>query len=605
MAGGRFDKAVGKVRPGTYINFESGRDTEVISTGTRGTVIIPLPKAVYGPAKQFIRLTNASPDAQAALFGHSIYDEDDERQMLLLREAFKRATTVYAYILTEGDKATADIVMTLADTEDTDEQEEEVSAALVESINAAIEGNLKTNEELQGCSVEFDKDTRVISLVFSVPFLSADEPGLFDALDAVLAKGLTVSVGGTVITGWSDFKETDAYTELNALTEGGSATIALVISDGSNEVTYTIEASYPGTSGLSVTAATASTLSDTGGGETNTITAVAKYGGSRGNLLTVTMDANPLGGYDVIIHLDGSKVAEYEGLYTVEELIEQDNPYVDFVGSGDLGEAAGTTLSGGTDEEATNLDITEFIDAWESVKFNTVCFPFENTTIQQAALTKVKYMRDDMGKGVQVVMPDAVTPDYEGVINVTNSVSLDGDDLSHAEVCAWVAGATAGASYVESLTYNEYAGATAVVDPKNHEEAVAAINNGEFFFSVNENEEIVVEYDINSLTTFADGKDKSYRKNRVIRVYDTLQESIQLNFPPNKYDNDEIGWDIMEGIGKAILKLFEDAGAITNVTYDEDFLVDRELSVDDETYFNVGIQAVDSAEKLYFTVTTR
>lgn len=96
-----------------------------------------------------------------------------------------------------------------------------------------------------------------------------------------------------------------------------------------------------------------------------------------------------------------------------------------------------------------------------------------------------------------------------------------------------------------------------------------------------------------------------YRKNRVIRVYDTFQEAVQLNFPPNKYDNDSRGWDIMEGIGKTILRQFDDSGAITNVSYDEDFLVDREASVDDETYFNVGLQAVDSAEKLYFTVKTR
>ena len=105
--------------------------------------------------------------------------------------------------------------------------------------------------------------------------------------------------------------------------------------------------------------------------------------------------------------------------------------------------------------------------------------------------------------------------------------------------------------------------------------------------------------------TFAEKKDKSYRKNRVIRVYDTFQEVLQLNYPPNKYDNDTDGWDIMEGIGKTVLKQFEDAGAITNVIYEEDFLVDRETSVDDETYFNVGLQAVDSAEKIYFTIKTR
>lgn len=464
MAGGRFDKLVGKVRPGTYINFESGRETDILSAGTRGTVIVPLPKAAYGPAKQFIRLTNASPDAEAATLGYSIYDSDPNRQMLLIREAFKRATTVYVYILTEGKKAQAEITM-------------------------------------------------------SVPAESEEA-----------------------------------------------------------------------------------------GATTNTLTAAAKHGGSRGNAFTVTLDANPLGGYDVLIHLDGGKVTEYEGLNTVEELIAQGNPYITFSGAGKLGEAAGTNLTGGEDEEATNTDITDFIDAWEKVKFHTVCFPFNGEEVQnvkQAALTKIRYMRDSMGKGVQVVMPDAGGMDYEGVINVTNSVSLDGDNLSHAEVCAWVAGATAGATNTESLTYKQYAGATAVVDPKSNEEAIAAINAGEFFFSVNEDREIVVEYDINSLTTFADKKDKSYRKNRVIRVYDTFQEAVQLNFPPNKFNNNARGWDIMEGIGKTILRQFEDAEAITNVSYDEDFLVDRESSVDDETYFNVGLQAVDSAEKLYFTITTR
>ena len=43
----------------------------------------------------------------------------------------------------------------------------------------------------------------------------------------------------------------------------------------------------------------------------------------------------------------------------------------------------------------------------------------------------------------------------------------------------------------------------------------------------------------------------------------------------------------------------------TNVDYDSDFKVDREASYDDMTYFDVGIQAVDSAEKLYFTIHTR
>ena len=78
-----------------------------------------------------------------------------------------------------------------------------------------------------------------------------------------------------------------------------------------------------------------------------------------------------------------------------------------------------------------------------------------------------------------------------------------------------------------------------------------------------------------------------------------------LNFPPNKFDNDETGWDVMEGLGKKIMKLFLKAGAIKNVDYDNDFKVDRTLSTGDETYFDVGLEPVDSSEKLFFTIKTR
>lgn len=124
-----------------------------------------------------------------------------------------------------------------------------------------------------------------------------------------------------------------------------------------------------------------------------------------------------------------------------------------------------------------------------------------------------------------------------------------------------------------SLTYKAVDGATGLNPALTHEEYVDAINKGHFAFSVSEENKIIAEYDINSLTSFKQPKDETYRKNRVIRVMDTFQESVQLNFPPNKYANSPVGWDIMEGVGKSILKQFEDVGAITNVDYDADFLL--------------------------------
>ncbi|MDR1753316.1 MAG: phage tail sheath family protein [Eubacterium sp.] len=452
MAGGTFDSLAGKVRPGTYINFESTRQ-DVVGIGERGTVLIPLIGHSYGPAGEFISLTNSAPDAQLSKLGFSVYDNND--QMLLIREAFKNAKTVIVYIPSQGEKAKAE------------------------------SGKLK---------------------------------------------------------------------------------------------------------------------------------AVAKYGGSRGNELKVTVAQNLISGFDVTVSLDKKTVSFYEGLLTVEELMAQNDSWIDFSGTGDLEEIIDINLSDGKDGVDSIGDISNFLDKSESIKWNTLAFPLNPeilseesiAALYEAVVKKIEYLREDAGKYRKAVVANMDNPDYEGIINVTNSVVLaDGNKLTPDQVTAWVAGADAGASYTKSNTYVTYSGAVDIVGAKTHEESVAAINKGEFFFSFSEAGEVVVEYDINSLKTFKKPKDKTYRKNRVLRVFDSFAESLMLNFPPNKFDNSPIGWDVMEGLGKAILKQFADTGAIKNADYDKDFLVDRSKSSADETYFNIGLEPIDSAEKLFFTIKTR
>lgn len=442
MAGGTFDKSVGKVRPGTYINFEASNQS-TLGSSDRGTVLIPLINHSYGPEKEFITISNESVDSAIDKLGYSVYDDDPS--MLLIREAFKNASTVIVYIAKAGTKATG-----------------------------------------------------------------------------------------------------------------------------------------------------------TGGG----LSAQAKYGGSRGNALSYSVAANPVAGFDVSVYLDGSTVEAFEGVTNVSALV--DSKYITFTASEgtSLEAVAGVSLTGGTDGTAANSDIAAFLDDMESVNFNTLAFPVTEESLLAACVTKIKYLRENVGRGVKAVVPD-YKADYEGIINVTNSVVINGVTLSNAQATAWVAGADASASNVQSNTYKIYVGAESVANAKTHEQAVAAIQNGEFFFSYSENGDVIVEYDINSLTSFTDRKDKSYSKNRVLRVFDSFAESIRLNFPPNKYSNNENGWDIMDGMGRSILKQFFDAGAIQNVDYDTDFAVVRGESKGDSTYFNVGIQPVDSAEKLYFTVKTR
>ena len=308
------------------------------------------------------------------------------------------------------------------------------------------------------------------------------------------------------------------------------------------------------------------------------------------------------------MYLDSEKVEEYTGITTIKSLIDKNSKeYVIFSAtdtSADITEFASANLEGGTDGTVSNSMITEFLDKSEKIKWNTMAFPITEATLQTAAKAKVKYLRESAGKYVQIVMPNC-GGDYEGVINVTNSVVVDGKELTISQACSWVAGVTAAADKVTSNTYIEYEGATDVVGLKTNEEAILAISNGEFFFSMSEESKVIVEYDINSLHNFTTERTSDYSKNRVIRVYDTFAEDLKLTFPPNKYDNDENGWLVMEGLGRALLQRYADDGAITNVDLDNDFYVDQSRSIGDETYFNVGMQAVDSAEKLYFSVSTR
>ncbi|SYX84609.1 phage tail sheath family protein [Paenibacillus alvei] len=86
-----------KTRPGVYINFV-GEGKPVGAVGERGIVTMPLSLS-WGPAKQVITI-NAG-DNLAELLGYDI----TAPQLLLVREALKRAKTLLLYRLNEGTKA--------------------------------------------------------------------------------------------------------------------------------------------------------------------------------------------------------------------------------------------------------------------------------------------------------------------------------------------------------------------------------------------------------------------------------------------------------------------------------------------------------------------
>lgn len=330
------------------------------------------------------------------------------------------------------------------------------------------------------------------------------------------------------------------------------------------------------------------------------ITVEAKYSGELGNNLKLSITKNPVKGMDVYLYLGDKKVYEANGMVTIAEL--PISKWVNFTGEGELAEIASKTLTGGTTVKHTNDDVTTLLETMEGVKWNTMAFPFEDSALQTTAMEKIKFIRDEIGKPRQIVLPKATKPDFEGIINVTNGVMLsDGKEINEILSTAWIGAATSSATMTQSLTYATYPGALSVLRPKTYKQSLEAVKNGEIFF-IEDDGEIKIQYDINSLVTYSQTRPKQLSKNRVLRVFDTLQEQIYKVFKPGKYDNNPSGWSDMETQGRIILNnMFED-NAIQNVDLDNDFKVDRIKSKDDSTYINIGVQAVDSADKLYFTI---
>ena len=328
----------------------------------------------------------------------------------------------------------------------------------------------------------------------------------------------------------------------------------------------------------------------------------AKYPGTLGNKLKVVSVANPEGGFDVSVVLDGSEVELIEGATKVTDL---KSDYVDFAGEGELAAFASASLTGGTNEDSkVNASVATFLDMAEKIKFNYMALPTSEASLITAAVTKIKYIRNSIGWKCGLVVANSAT-DYENIYNLTNAIEYAGEELTIPQSTAWLAGAAAAAGYTTSLTYTTVTGATGVVGAKTNEEAIQAIKKGETFFTVSESGDVIVEYDVNSKVTFTQDDPADIMKGRPCRVYDSFANDLLLTFVPGRFNNDATGRTVMEGLGRAILKAYQNDGAIQKVDEENDFLVDRGASTGDSVYISCGIQPVDSAEKYYFTVIAR
>ena len=336
------------------------------------------------------------------------------------------------------------------------------------------------------------------------------------------------------------------------------------------------------------------------------LTVTAKYAGSRGNDLMVKIVAdvdNPTS-FTVTTLLGGIAVDE-QTASTIGDL--EPNDFIVFSGTGNLTASAGMILLGGTDTVAARQDYLDYFEAVEVYTWNTMALPIEDATIKGAAVSFIKRLRDQEGKKVQAVLADYPIADHEGIISVKNGVLLaDGLVLDKVKATAWVAGATSGAEVNASNTYTTYDDSVDVDIRYTNTQIIEALKKGEFVF-VEQDGKAVVEQDINTFISFEPEKNKSFRKNRVIRVLDAIGNDMALIYSKyyiGKVDNHTDGRNLFKAECINYMDTLQKISAIQNF----DSATDIEVLAGDESeavIVNAYVQPVDSMEKLYMTVTVR
>ncbi|MDF2611347.1 MAG: hypothetical protein K0R92_2821 [Lachnospiraceae bacterium] len=251
-------------------------------------------------------------------------------------------------------------------------------------------------------------------------------------------------------------------------------------------------------------------------------------------------------------------------------------------------------------------DVTAALVALRTVEFNVLVYPYDGVTfdaIQTSIATWVNSMRADEGVKIQAVMANHLA-DNESVINVTQGVELaDGTTLTAVQATAWVGGITAGANINQSNTGRKYVGAVDVVPRKTKTEMEAAITAGEFIFKVDTAQNVTVVYDINSLTTTTVDKGAVFKKNRVIRTIDGINNDITEIFESNyigKINNNVDGRSLLRATLVEYFNELQRLNAIQNFT-PEDVIVTAGVA-SDAVVIECYIQPVDSVEKIYITV---
>lgn len=335
-----------------------------------------------------------------------------------------------------------------------------------------------------------------------------------------------------------------------------------------------------------------------GGEKASNSLAEARFGGTRGNGITIAVSSVGEAGFKVSTLIGGREV-DSQTVSGAAELKEND--FVSFNAEAELAATAGLPLTGGTDREITAADYQDYLDKIESRSFNVMGALTSDKTVKALLTAFVKRMRDEEGVKLQLVLHDYSQADCCGVISVKNSVSDKNADKE--SLVYWVTGAAAGCEINKSNQNKRYDGEFDVDTDYTQSQLKEAVRNGEFVLH-RVGSDIRVLEDINTLTTFDDTQGEVFKENQTVRVIDQIANDIAVLFN-TKYlgtvPNDNAG---RISLWSDIVKHHEQLQSIRAIEgfSDSDITVERGESKKSVVVTD-AVTVVNAMSKLYMTVT--
>lgn len=333
-----------------------------------------------------------------------------------------------------------------------------------------------------------------------------------------------------------------------------------------------------------------------GGVKAQSVHALATHSGVRGNDLKVSIQPtvdNPLN-FEVITYL-GTRAVDEQIVTKATDLVP--NAYVSFKPGLTLAATASTPLTGGTNGVVDGASHQAFLDKSESYSYNAMGVVSNDPITNKLYATHAKRMRDERGQKFQAVVFNEAA-NYEGVVNVKNTVSGD----KESALVYWITGIVAGTAVNASALNTIYNGEFDVNVDYTQTQLEQAIQAGEFTLH-RVGSDIRVLNDINSLVTFTPEKGKVFQDNQSIRVIDQIANDIASLFA-NKYlgqiPNDQSG---RVSLQSDIVTHHLDLQAMRAIEGFSEDDVTVELGNDKKSVIATdAITIVNTMEKLYMSV---